>query len=125
MDTLRDKTALRPFIYSSAVRMLKWQLRRKRVRRILRLSETGQLPDRPGVQVDTEARQLLARFYELLGGVSANDRTAFLLKYLEGLRLDEMAIAMGVSVATVKRSWGGCERSLRPQPAARALQSAY
>jgi RNA polymerase sigma-70 factor (ECF subfamily) len=103
MKTLRDATALRAFIYSSAIRMLKWQLRRKRVRRILRLSDTGQLPEHPAASADWEARQFLVRFYGVLDRLRADDRTAFVLKYLEGLRLDEMAVAMGASIATVKR----------------------
>jgi RNA polymerase sigma-70 factor (ECF subfamily) len=106
LPSLRDLEALRSFIYSVALRTLKWELRRRRVRRILRLSDTGQLPDLPVRGVDSETRQILARFYALLEQLRVNDRTAFVLRHMEGLKLEEIAERLGVSLATVKR-WVG------------------
>jgi RNA polymerase sigma-70 factor (ECF subfamily) len=106
LPSLRDVEALRSFIYSVALRTLKWELRRRRVRRILRLSDTGHLPDLPVRGVDSEARQILARFYALLEHLGANDRAAFVLRHMEGMKLEEIAERMGVSLATVKR-WVG------------------
>jgi RNA polymerase sigma-70 factor (ECF subfamily) len=103
LPELRDGEALRSFIYSVALRTLKWQLRRRRVRRILHLSDSGQLPELPVRGTDSEARQLLAHFYALLENVAVNDRAAFVLRYMEGLKLEEIAERMGVSLATAKR----------------------
>jgi len=103
LPTLRDVEALRSFVYSVAIRTLKWELRRRRVRRILHLSDSGHLPDLPVRGVDSESRQILARFYALLEQLGVNDRTAFVLRYMEGLKLEEVAERMGVSLATVKR----------------------
>ena len=103
LPALRDNDALRSFIYSVALRTLKWELRRRRVRRILRLSDNGQLPDLPVRSVDSEARQILARFYALLEQLGVNERAAFVLRYMEGLKLEEIAERMGVSLATAKR----------------------
>ena len=103
LPALRDSEALRSFIYSVALRTLKWELRRRRVRRVLHLSDSGQLPDFPVRGSDSEARQLLAYFYALLEKVDVNDRTAFVLRYMEGLKLEEIAERMGVSLATAKR----------------------
>ena len=103
LPTLRDAEALRSFVYSVAIRTLKWELRRRRVRRILRLSDTGRLPELPVRGVDSESRQILARFYALLEQLGVNDRTAFVLRHMEGLKLEEIAERMGVSLATVKR----------------------
>jgi RNA polymerase sigma-70 factor (ECF subfamily) len=90
-------------VYSVALRTLKWELRRRRVRRILRLSDTGRIPELPVRGVDSESRQILARFYALLEQLGVNDRTAFVLRHMEGLKLEEVAERMGVSLATVKR----------------------
>jgi len=109
---LRDGDALRSFIYSVALRTLKWELRRRRVRRILRLSDSGQLPDLPARGSDSEARQLLAHFYALLEKLPVNDRTAFVLRHIEGLKLEEIAERMGVSLATVKRWVGRASRDV-------------
>jgi RNA polymerase sigma-70 factor (ECF subfamily) len=103
LPTLRDTDALRSFIYSVALRTLKWELRRRRVRRILHLSPNGQLPDVPVRPVDSEARQILARFYAVLDQLSAHERTAFVLRHMEGFKLEEIAERMGVSLATAKR----------------------
>jgi RNA polymerase sigma-70 factor (ECF subfamily) len=101
--TLREPTALRSFIYSSAIRMLRWHLRSRRIRRIFTLSDSGELPDRASPAADSEGRELLVVFYRLLDKLSANDRTAFVLRHVEGLRLDEIVTATGASLATVKR----------------------
>jgi RNA polymerase sigma-70 factor (ECF subfamily) len=103
MPTLRDPNALRSFIYSAALRMLRWHLRAKRVRRLFALSDSGELPDRATPAVDSEGRDLLRRFYRLLDDLGADDRTAFLLRYFEGLALDEIGEVTGASLATVKR----------------------
>lgn len=100
---LRDSGALRSFIYSIALRTLKWQLRSRRVRRIVHLSPNGEPPEVPVRAADSEARQILVRFYALLDRLTVNERTAFVLRHMEGLKLDEVADGMGVSLATVKR----------------------
>jgi RNA polymerase sigma-70 factor (ECF subfamily) len=103
LSGLRDSSALRSFIYSIALRTLKWQLRSRRVRRIVHLSPNGQPPEVPVRAADSEARQILVRFYALLDRLTVNERTAFVLRHMEGLKLEEIADRMGVSLATVKR----------------------
>jgi RNA polymerase sigma-70 factor, ECF subfamily len=103
LSSLRDSGALRSFIYSIALRTLKWQLRSRRVRRIVHLSPNGQPPEVPVRAADSEARQILVRFYALLDRLTVNERTAFVLRHMEGLKLEEVAERMGVSLATVKR----------------------
>ncbi len=118
--TMRDPTALRSFLYSSAIRTLRSHLRAKRVRRILRLSDTGEVPDRPVAAPDNEGRDLLVHFYRVLDTLGANDRTVFLLRQIEGLSLEEIAEITGKSLATVKRrlrhasAW--VETRLRSEP---------
>jgi RNA polymerase sigma-70 factor (ECF subfamily) len=43
------------------------------------------------------------RFYALLDQLGSNERTAFVLRHMEGCKLEEVAERMGVSLATVKR----------------------
>ncbi len=101
--TLREPAALRSFVYSCAIRRLRWHLRSKRVRSIFLLSSTGELPERASPAVDSDGRELLGIFYRLLDSLSANDRTAFVLRRIEGLSLEEIVSATGASLATVKR----------------------
>ena len=100
---LRNRDALRSFVYSVAVRMLKADLRRRRMRRIFALSSMADLPDHPVPALDAEARQALRRFYAILDRLGAEERSAFALRHLEGLKLEEVARALGTSLATAKR----------------------
>jgi DNA-directed RNA polymerase specialized sigma24 family protein len=42
-------------------------------------------------------------YYQLLDQVSVNARTAFVLRRLEGMQLQDLAVTLGVSTATAKR----------------------
>jgi len=103
LSKLRDYTALRAFLYSTAVNILKWELRRRRVRRMVLLSPTGHLPDSPIDGDDSEARAALTRFHALLDRLGTDDRTAFVLRQVEGLSFDEVVEVMGESMSTAKR----------------------
>jgi RNA polymerase sigma-70 factor (ECF subfamily) len=102
--TLRDPECLRSFIYSFAVRVLKAELRRRRVR--------GWFPRLPGKVVpdvvfrasDFESRELLAKLYRLLDRLTARDRLVFVLRRMESMTVDEIAKTMDISISTVKRS---------------------
>lgn len=100
---LRDPSALESFVFSVALRMVHRELHRRRVRRILRLSDTGHLPEYPVDASDSEARDALAWLYTILDQLSAEERTAFVLRYMETMSLPEIAAAMDLSLATVKR----------------------
>lgn len=105
-SALRDPESLRSYVFSIAVRMLKWQLRRRKVRRIVGFWKTGDMPESaPQAAVDdgSEARRVLSGFYKVLDQLSLEHRSAFVLRHLQGMSLEETAQAMGVSLATAKR----------------------
>jgi RNA polymerase sigma-70 factor (ECF subfamily) len=103
VGSLRDPDALSSFVLSVALRVIKWQLRRRRVRRILHLSVDGELPDAWASSDDVENRQAVMRLYDGLDRLPANERTVFVLKHVEGMDLQEIADAEGASLSTVKR----------------------
>ena len=103
IPSLRDGNALRSFIYSIALRTLKWELRRRRVRKILRLTDTGRVPDVAADADHAERPNDIRIYYQLLDHVSVNARTAFVLRRLEGMPLQDVAVTLGVSTATAKR----------------------
>jgi RNA polymerase sigma-70 factor (ECF subfamily) len=100
---LRNREALRSFIFSVAVRTLRGELRRRRGRKIFQLSTMAQMPDVAVPALDAESRQALRRFYAILDLLSADDRSAFALRHLEGMQLEEVAEALDISLATAKR----------------------
>jgi RNA polymerase sigma-70 factor (ECF subfamily) len=101
--TLRKPEALRSFVISFAIRIVKWELRRRRARRWLTLSETGDVPDEQLMVMDAEGRYALRRLYGLLDRLSTRERLVLVLRHVEGMTLDEIAEAMELSLATVKR----------------------
>lgn len=101
--SLRNPASLRAFIVSVTVRSLRYEIRRRKLRSWLRLDGDAETPDLRTVNVDTDSREALARFYELLDRINTRDRTAFALHFIEGMSLPEVAEAMSVSVPTVRR----------------------
>jgi RNA polymerase sigma-70 factor (ECF subfamily) len=104
VQTLKEPNAFRSFVVSFAIRIVKWELRRRRVRRFVHLVDAGELPEAPVAAADTESRQVLRRFYDVLDQLSARDRLVFSLRYLEAMTLEEVAAAMNLSLSTIKRT---------------------
>lgn len=104
VNMLREPEALRSFVYSFAIRVVKSELRKRRVRAWLSfgLPEASRLPsvDAP----DMELRDLLARFHRLLDRLTPRDRIVFVLRRVEGMTVEEVAEKMAISTSTVKRS---------------------
>jgi RNA polymerase sigma-70 factor (ECF subfamily) len=103
LPSLRDPTALRAFIFSVAMNVLKWELRRRWVRRKVLLSDSGTLPEIEGTSVDMEARDALRRCYRILDTLPTNERLAFVCRYMEGMTIDEIAAVLVISASTAKR----------------------
>jgi RNA polymerase sigma-70 factor (ECF subfamily) len=103
VSAIRNPAALREFVMAVAVRVLKWEFRRRRVRRWVRLSDNGGVPDIVTDGVDQEARQALERCYAILDSLGARDRMAFALRYFEEMTMEEAASRLSVSLSTAKR----------------------
>jgi len=106
LPSLRDPSALRPFVLAVAMNVLKWELRRRWIGRRVRLSGTGKLPDVECTSADAEARNALQRCYRILDALPTKERMAFVLRCMEGMTIEEVAEALGVSISTAKR-WVG------------------
>jgi RNA polymerase sigma-70 factor, ECF subfamily len=104
IETLRKPSALRAFITSLAIRTIKWELRRRRARRFLTLSATGELPEAPKGFVSADNRYALQRFYGVLDRLPTRERMVLVLRHVEEMTLDEIADSMKISLATVKRA---------------------
>jgi RNA polymerase sigma-70 factor (ECF subfamily) len=100
---LRDRGALRTFVLNICLGVAQNELRRRRVRRRLGLTDTGNLPDRPISGADFEARQALARCRRLLDGLGDDDRSLFVLRHVEQMELDEIAAALAWTRSKTKR----------------------
>jgi RNA polymerase sigma-70 factor (ECF subfamily) len=101
---LREPNALKAYIISITVMTIKYELRRKKTIKRLQVAELIPGSDRLTTeQPDAGARQALNGFYALLERLNETDRTAFILRFFEGLGVIEVALALKVSVSTAKR----------------------
>jgi RNA polymerase sigma-70 factor, ECF subfamily len=104
--TLRDPDSLRSFIYSFAIRALKSELRRRRVRGWLTFHQPETLVDLEHETPDVESRDLVRKFHRLLDRLTTRDRLVFTLRHMESMTVEEIAATMDISESTVKRSLG-------------------
>jgi RNA polymerase sigma-70 factor, ECF subfamily len=100
---LREPAALRAFIVSMTLHNVSYEIRRRRVRRWVGLTQTSELPDIRIVESNPESREALVRFYRILDSVRTRDRAAFVLRFVEGLEVADVAAALETSVPTARR----------------------
>ena len=103
VDTLREASSLRPFLVGIALRTARSALRKRRVRKWLKLSDDGVVPEMPTNDSDPRTREAVRRLYAILDELDDRARLAFVLRHAEGHELTETAAALSVSLATVKR----------------------
>ncbi len=98
--TLREPQALRAFVISITAHTVRYELRRKAAMRWLHFGEptVGK-----AAEANLDAREAITRLYGILDHLSSTDRTAFVMRFIEGLEVAAVSKALGVSLATTKR----------------------
>jgi RNA polymerase sigma-70 factor (ECF subfamily) len=100
---LREAAAIRPYLTGICIRVVRRELRRRWLRRWLRLTSGGDVPDVPAPTADPESRQVVEHYYDVLDRLSADARSLFVARHIEGLTLAEVAALHGLSVSTAQR----------------------
>ena len=113
VGTLREASSLRPFLVGIALRTARSALRKRRVRKWLRLSDDGVVPEVATNDGDPRTREAVRRLYAIMDDLNDRDRLAFVLRHTEGYELTETAAALAVSLATVKRMLARAEEHVR------------
>jgi RNA polymerase sigma-70 factor (ECF subfamily) len=101
--TVADGAKLRGFLAGVAVRLAAMEIRRRRVRRWLLLSPTGELPERTALAHDAESKEVLVALDRVLSGMSQRRRLAFVLRHVQELEMLEVAAALSISESTLRR----------------------
>lgn len=115
-DGLRDRSeprAVRRWLAKVAVRISRRRLRTLRAKGFLGL---GDNPDYEGLTdgaASPEQRVLVARVYEALDSMPAQERVAWVLRHVEGHRLEDVAELSGCSLATAKRRIAAARSKLK------------
>jgi RNA polymerase sigma-70 factor, ECF subfamily len=99
---IRDVGAVRAWLATTTVRFARKRLR-ARNRPWLSLNPDVPGHDPPAREASPEDHAALARVHRALEGVSANARVAWVLRYLEQERIEDVARLCGCSSATAKR----------------------
>jgi RNA polymerase sigma-70 factor (ECF subfamily) len=106
LSQLRDADAFRPWLLRIAVHHVHRRFRRRKLLALLGL-DRGQddagLAQLAAPGMDHEGRVELGRIDAALRTLGAAERVAWMLRHVEGYGLGQIAIASGVSLATVKR----------------------
>src|SRR5882724_3479664 len=103
LGSLPDSAQLKPFVVAVTVRVLSAELKRHRVRRLLRLQSPWSSPEFGVSSGDPATRTALSALYRILDELDAEARLAFTLRHFEGLQITELASAMDASLSSAKR----------------------
>lgn len=112
IGTLRDPRALKGFLATLTVRKASRALKRRKLRRFFGFDEGfdyAQIADR---QASPHERALVAQVYRLLDDLPADQRAAWVLRYVEGEKVDRVAELCGCSLATAKRRIAAAQAAL-------------
>jgi RNA polymerase sigma-70 factor, ECF subfamily len=110
---IQDGAALRGYLAGMAVRQAAQEIRRRKVRRIVGLSPTGELPERSTLPVDLVNRERLAALHRVLSKLSERRKMAFILRQVQGLEILEVAAALNTSESTLRRELNAANESIR------------
>ena len=100
--SLERASAIRGFVYSVAIHVLSQEISRIRVRH--RSVAEHQTPTMPSSSspTDFEARETMLCVQRMLDRMRDKHRAAFVLRYVDGMELDEIALGLDVSLPAVK-----------------------
>jgi RNA polymerase sigma-70 factor (ECF subfamily) len=107
LHTLQKASALRSFVYSIAVRVVSEEVGRFACRR--RIIEQKPVLPTPSTSspADFEIRETMLCVRRILDGMPDQHRVVLILRHVEDMKLKEIALCLGISVATVKRHLNG------------------
>jgi RNA polymerase sigma-70 factor (ECF subfamily) len=103
MREVRDPDALAGFILSVTLGVARNEARRRKVRAILGLRPTQELPLVADDGRKHAAREEVVALYRLLDTLSIGDRSLFVARYVEKLEVSEVASLHNISLSTAKR----------------------
>jgi RNA polymerase sigma-70 factor, ECF subfamily len=121
IDRVRTPEMLRSWMTSVAVFTARQELRRRRRKRFLLFLPTQDLPEIEASQSPADIREAVRATYQILSTLPADLQIAFVLRFIDGMELTEVAEACRVSLATIKRRLGSAknhfEKAAQREPA--------
>jgi len=107
---LQQLEQVRSWLTTIAVFAARAHIRRMARRKWLFLFSPDQTKQKHLEPPSSDARRALRETYRTLDTLPANERIAFVLRFIEGMTLPEAAASAGVSLATLKRRLSRAEK---------------
>lgn len=104
LSNLREPAAIKGWLARITVRLAVKRLRRRRLLRLLHLdADTKDYERLTTSEATPEQRALVGRVYQILDGLSPNDRVVWILRHVEGEQLQRIPELCGCSLSTAQR----------------------
>ena len=111
IGNLEEPSKLRSWLTGISVHTAREHIRRRTRRRWLSfVAEVPEPPPSPTRVATEEITEATRCTFEVLRGMSADDRVLFSLRFIEGLEMGEIAVACDISLSTAKRRLKDAER---------------
>ncbi len=103
IHSIRDAGAVKGWLATVTVRVVRRRLRMRRLKAMFGFDDVTYIdePVAPGASADQRA--LLSRVYGVLDHMAVEPRIAWVLRHIEGEKLEDVAALTGCSLATAKR----------------------
>ena len=124
LSSFRGQSALRTWIYRIVINQARnrqrWWRRRYRSSQVSlddHLQQFGDVESKTEVLPDRQlaSKETSARIWQALDRLPFDQRTALILREIDGLRYDEIAFSLGVAVGTVKSRLTRARQTLRAE----------
>ena len=107
---LQDPAAIKGWLATITVRVVRRHLRRRRLRAFLGRDAGADYTNLVDPAASATDRLILSAVYRVLDEIPADDRIAFWLRFIEGETLDDVARLCDCSCATAKRRIARAQR---------------
>ena len=103
LHSIEKVSAISSFVYSVAVRVVSQEIRRFAWRRRITEEVAAVSTCSTASPADFEVRETLMYIQETLDRMRDKYRATFILRYVDGMGLEQIALGLGISETTVKR----------------------
>jgi RNA polymerase sigma-70 factor, ECF subfamily len=106
IGSVRDPKATRAWLATITVRTARRKLRRRKLWMLLSLDDAPDYEEVADRSASPETKAMLKTVYHALDRLPIDERIAWTLRYVEGEKLERIALLCGCSLATAKRRIG-------------------
>ena len=100
---LRDPRVVKTWLATITVRRARRQIKKRRFLELMHLDRQDTYAEVADPSASPEQQALLSAVYRVLDRLPADERTAWVLRYVQGERLERVALLCDCSLATAKR----------------------